>query len=201
MATARITRRGFFLGVGLTVGGLAGGVALDRSRRLGPSLLRPPGASGERAFLAACVRCGQCIEACPPGILRMADAGSGLSIGTPYFSDVEGPCNLCQGLEELRCIAECPTTALEELPSRRDVAIGIARIDTETCLPWVGVVCRACWHACPFPDDAIYVDEVGHVVVREEGCVGCGLCVTACLTEVPAIRVIPTAAVDRAEEA
>ena len=29
------------------------------------SLLRPPGAQGESDFMARCIKCGKCIEACP----------------------------------------------------------------------------------------------------------------------------------------
>ena len=65
----------------------------------------------------------------------------------------------------------------------------------------LGVACRACWHACPFPDEAIRVDELGHPIVIEDGCVGCGLCEHACLTETPAIRVVTASDEDPAGEA
>ncbi len=91
----------------------------------------------------------------------------------------------------MECIAACPTGALQELPNREAVRMGIAVVDTETCFPYRGVSCRACWHACPFPDDAIAVDGLGRPIVHEQACVGCGLCEYVCLTEEPAIRVVP----------
>ena len=69
--------------------------------------------------------------------------------------------------------------------------MGVARVDPKTCLPYVGVACKACWHACPLPNDAIAFDELGHPVVIDDGCVGCGLCEHVCLTEPSAIRIEP----------
>ncbi len=48
--------------------------------------LRPPGAINENAFASACVRCGQCVQACPYDTLKLATLASGLSAGTPYLS-------------------------------------------------------------------------------------------------------------------
>ncbi|HID78503.1 MAG TPA: 4Fe-4S dicluster domain-containing protein, partial [Planctomycetaceae bacterium] len=164
---------------------------LRRTRAGMSQRLRPPGAGPEPAFLAACIRCGQCVEACPDDVLRPADIGSGLAAGTPYWVAREKPCNLCQGRRWMECIAACPTGALAPLCDRRRVRMGLAVVDPRLCLPWNGVACKACWHACPFPDDAIRLNQRGRPVVIEEGCVGCGLCEYACLTDVPAIRVRP----------
>ena len=95
----------------------------------------------------------------------------------------------------MECIAACPTAAL--LPcDRRDVRMGMAVIDEETCLPYVGVSCKACWHVCPFPNEAIFFDGLSRPLVGEDACVGCGLCEHACLTvtDIPAITIVPTAA-------
>ena len=52
-----------------TAGGLAAvGVALglhQQTARASGVRLRPPGAKNENAFASACVRCGQCVQACP----------------------------------------------------------------------------------------------------------------------------------------
>jgi Pyruvate/2-oxoacid:ferredoxin oxidoreductase delta subunit len=69
--------------------------------------------------------------------------------------------------------------------------MGLAIIDPEICLPFLGVSCKACWHACPFPEQAIRFDQRGRPVVIPDGCVGCGLCEFACLAEHPAIVVQP----------
>ena len=43
-----------------------------------PGLLRPPGAADEDAFLAACVRCGECQQVCPTSGLQPALHRGGL---------------------------------------------------------------------------------------------------------------------------
>jgi ferredoxin-type protein NapG/ferredoxin-type protein NapH len=91
----------------------------------------------------------------------------------------------------MECIAACPVEALRPLPSRRDVRMGVAVIDTETCLPFVGVSCKSCWHACPFSREAFSFDGLGRPIIVADACVGCGLCEHACLTEPTSIRIRP----------
>ena len=35
--------------------------------------LRPPGALQEQQFLAACIKCGQCVQVCPVEAIKQAD--------------------------------------------------------------------------------------------------------------------------------
>jgi len=185
------SRRTFLKATGLAAGALVGAFGIDHLKDRTPPLLHPPGAPGEEGFLAACIRCGQCVEACPPQILHLASAEAGAAMGAPYFVAREKPCDLCQGRGQMECIAVCPTGALAPLARRRDVRIGVAEIDHDTCLPRVGVACKACWHACPFPNEAITFDTLGRAVVVEDACVGCGLCEYVCLTDPTSIRVRP----------
>jgi len=169
---------------------LGGSLSIAPRHRL-PNSSVLPARDPRRDFLAACIRCGQCIEACPSQILHRAAAHAHVAAGTPYLIAREKPCDLCQGHPEMQCIAVCPTPALRPVTRRRDVRMGVARIDHKTCLAWNSVVCKACWHACPFPNEAICFDQRGHPLVQPEACVGCGLCEHACLTEMPAIAVKP----------
>lgn len=182
------TRRDVLLIGGGAAGALAG-LLLRRNAGTEPRL-RPPGAGTEEEFLAACIRCGQCVQACPTGVLRTSsDVDPGH--GTPYFAAREKACNLCAGESEMKCIAVCPTAALEPVADRSNVRIGTAVIDPEICLAHQGVVCRTCWHACPFPDRAIRLAANLRPKVRPCQCTGCGLCEYACPTETPAIVVRP----------
>ena len=47
--------------------------------------LRPPGALAEQAFLAACIKCGQCVQVCPVQAIRLADLDEGFGIGVPFI--------------------------------------------------------------------------------------------------------------------
>ena len=72
---------------------------------------------------------------------------------------------------------------------------GLAVIDHESCLAWEGLVCKGCWHACPFPDEAIVFDVYYRPIVVEEACIGCGLCDQACAVEPSAISIRPASQV------
>jgi Pyruvate/2-oxoacid:ferredoxin oxidoreductase delta subunit len=69
--------------------------------------------------------------------------------------------------------------------------MGTAIINRDVCLAWQGTVCRACWHACPFPNEAIVFDERGRALVVAEQCIGCGICDHACITEPSSITIQP----------
>ncbi len=184
-----LNRRQFF---SLIFGGAAVGGVLAAGKHTSPVLLRPPGAQAEADFLAACIRCGQCVEACPYDTLKLATAAEGAAAGTPYLVARDIPCYLCQNYGEMRCIPACPTGALQPVAQKSEVRMGVAVIDENTCLAFNDVICRACWHACPFPDAAIELDLRGRVFVHPEACVGCGLCERACITEPSSIVIVPT---------
>jgi ferredoxin-type protein NapG len=110
-------------------------VPLLRKDRL---LLRPPGALDEDIFLASCIKCGQCLQVCPPQVIKLAGIGQGFGIGTPYIIPREGACILCSGLP---CVLACPTGALaHELSLGKDAEMGLAVISgPDTCLSVRGV--------------------------------------------------------------
>jgi len=110
-------------------------VPLLRKDRL---LLRPPGALDEDIFLASCIKCGQCLQVCPPQVIRLAGISQGFGIGTPYIIPREGACILCSGLP---CVLACPTGALaHELSLGKDAEMGLAVISNpDTCLSVRGV--------------------------------------------------------------
>jgi MauM/NapG family ferredoxin protein len=186
-----LTRRRFLTTLALTLGGGVGGFWLRQDKARAPNLLRPPGALPENDFLAACIRCGLCVEACPYHTLKLADATHLTALGTPYLVARVVPCRLCQGYAELKCIAACPTGALRPVKTWREIRMGVAVINRDTCLAWQGTPCRACWHACPFPNEAIVLDERGRALVDETKCIGCGICENACVTEPSSIGVTP----------
>jgi MauM/NapG family ferredoxin protein len=150
-------------------------------RRVAPErYIRPPGALPEVAFLAACTRCGECVKVCPPFAIRKAPADSGLQAGTPYIDPAIQGCTVC---ETMPCAAACPTEALT-LPKDGWAGYRLAALELvpERCVTFSGTPCRACVDACPVGERALSSDEDGHPVLKAEGCVGCGVCVRACIT-------------------
>ena len=64
-----------------------------------------PGALPEKDFLAACTRCGQCVQACPYDMLHLASLISPMEAGTPYFIARDKPCEMCP---DIPCMNACP---------------------------------------------------------------------------------------------
>lgn len=136
----RINRRSFLKkSTVIAVGGaVTYGVASIPLLRCEHNLLRPPGALDEDAFLAACIKCGQCLQVCPPQVVKLADIWQGFGIGTPYITPREGGCVLCAGLP---CVLACPTGALNHhISEGKEAEMGLAVISNpDTCLSIQGV--------------------------------------------------------------
>jgi len=198
-----VGRRGFMAaGVGAvasTIGGVGLAMAtrtpLDSPKQMLP--VRPPGSLPERLFLQTCIRCGECLHACPNGVLQPLGFKQGIEgLWTPHvvadWSGCESSCNNCGQV--------CPTGAIRALPlqEKKAARMGFAVVDTTTCLPYAGhSACQLCvdecttagYHAIEFMQVGTAVDELGNPiegtgflapVVLSHLCVGCGLCQTRC---------------------
>ncbi|MCE5246880.1 MAG: 4Fe-4S binding protein [Candidatus Polarisedimenticolia bacterium] len=174
----------------------------------GPQAIRPPGALPEEEFLARCVRCGACVNACPTSALQPAMGEAGLEgLWTPVLVPRRGWCEpSCT-----RCGHACPTGAIRPLaPDEKGwthdhpgVKIGTAFYDYGRCFPWaMATPCIVCEEVCPSSPKAIWFERAQ--VVRRDGsvvalqrphvdparCVGCGLCEAKCpVNDLAAIRV------------
>jgi len=171
------------------------------------SCLRPPGALPEKEFLARCIRCGRCIDACPNRcIVAFSDeTGKDLSMspgpgqpGTPVIFPRRQACILCNGARgnDLLCTAACPSGALRT--TRRDidtirseVRMGTAVLDKHLCYSFNGASCGACVRACPLEGFALRAGMWEKPLLDKRNCVGCGLCERACIRYPQAIRVQP----------
>lgn len=149
--------------------------------------LRPPGALPEAEFESTCSKCGLCVQACPVKCISI-DAEAVIGNGFPYIVAALAPCVVC---EELACMKACPSGALK-LVDRTEIRMGLAMVDDRACLRSHGEDCRLCVEACPMGTAAIAISQVsGRVLVKTNGCVGCGGCEQACPTEPAAIIVKP----------
>lgn len=156
-------------------------------------LIRPPGALPEEQFVAACIRCGECMKVCPTNGLQPALGEGGLeAVGTPLLVPKIGPCT--QGC--ISCSKVCPTGAIQPftVTEKSWLYLGTAVIDHNLCIAWAAdKVCSICDEACSY--NAIRQKEPGMAVgvrpvVIEGKCVGCGLCEKSCpLAPQSAIRV------------
>ena len=176
-------RRGFLQD---SIGRLLQEIAERTEERVAPRRwFRPPGAAPEVAFVAACTRCGDCIDVCPVHAIIKAPANAGLAAGTPYIDPAMQACIVCA---DMPCAAACETGALvvpadpEGLGVWASVHMGVLELDPERCITFQGSACGVCARSCPVGEKALAVDDHGHPVLKPEGCVGCGICVTACVT-------------------
>jgi ferredoxin-type protein NapG len=154
----------------------------------GTGVLRPPGALALDAdFLATCIRCSLCAEACDTACIRLFDLGEGRHAGTPYIVAEARACNLC-----LACTEVCPSGALQIVRAPADVRMGVAVVDERLCVSHNGTgACGACHTVCPFRNAAITQGLFNAPTVHAERCVGCGLCEEACIVDDrKAIRVV-----------
>jgi len=162
-------------------------------------LIRPPGVIDEREFLNKCVRCGNCMRACPTNGLQPVIFESGLNgIWTPHLVPEIGYCEYNCNL----CGVVCPTGAIPKLSLtiKKEQKMGLAYIDKGICIPWSqGRECIVCEEHCPVPTKAIktYEEVIGGKKIKKPYvdaslCVGCGICQNKCPTGAArAIRVIP----------
>lgn len=131
-----------------------------------PGLLRPPGSLDEDRFLARCIRCGQCMRACPSNIIQPALLQSGVQgLWSPVLDYRLGRSG-CQ-INCVTCGNVCPTAAIRPLSleekhgagnfaERGPVRLGTAFVDRTRCLPWaMGRPCIVCQEVCPVSPKAI----------------------------------------------
>lgn len=185
-------RREVLKGLGV-VGLFAALTALfGRSEADAEPKLRPPGALSENEFLARCIRCNKCAQACPNDCIKFGTFRMGLSqAGTPYIVPREQACILC-----MKCTQACPTGALTPLSDQgadilEHVAMGTAILDQNICFSYTGRSCGLCYEACPLADVAITLDLFEKPVLHPDRCVGCGLCERICYHIPQAIRIVP----------
>lgn len=148
--------------------------------------LRPPGARDETTFKAMCIRCGNCIRACPAKIIKRDMSGQATSALSPVIRfprelHTKGYCSqTCHA-----CTQSCPTGAIERLTLKEKNLrpIGLAVVRHKDCRIWQGENCGYCTDWCP--QMAIEIDHcqeeyASSIVIDSRLCNGCGLCLTEC---------------------
>ena len=134
--------------------------------------------------MLVCSKCNKCVEACPEKVIVRSNGKDGGTDGTPMLRPNHGACTLCG-----ECMEVCPTGALKKTPVG-EIRIGIAVVEPDTCLGYLGKTCRVCHDACPLEPNAIDFDATVPKV-DSRICTGCGLCVHDCPTKPSSIVVLP----------
>lgn len=200
---ARLTTSAFAVLGTATAGRLMGGAAQAEPI----PCIRPPGALPEKEFLAACIRCGRCADACPNRCITAFTFESGKDHAmrpgrgqrnTPVIFPRLQACMLCNGIpgDALQCTAACPTGALQVTGKsfdaiQQNVHMGIAEVDTNLCHSFNGASCGICVRACPLEGKALTAGMWEKPIIDPDFCTGCGLCERSCVRYPQAIRVRP----------
>ena len=165
----------------------------------GKKLIRPPMSKEEHDFLSSCIRCGECMKACPTGILKPAGLEHGFrALWSPVMVGTEGFCQ--KGCNA--CSQACPTDAIMKYPVEKKYTYkaGTAVFDSSRCISYTeDKFCSECVRACPTdaiqynkgwePPDTTRANETPAPAgqhptrpfhVNFDRCVGCGACEFAC---------------------
>jgi MauM/NapG family ferredoxin protein len=155
--------------------------------------VRPPGAAPEPDFLSKCIRCGECMKACPTNTLQPVWLKAGLGgIFTPAaimrLAGCATNCNVCGRV--------CPTGAIRDLLliEKNHAKMGTAWIIRQNCLAWEqDKKCLVCDEVCPY--NALSFKPAPGLrnavpFVLADRCTGCGWCESKCpVNGASAIRV------------
>ncbi len=191
-------RQAFGAVVAVAAGAVAGGVLRKgHARRLAENdrTILPPGAVLRRAdgsidlvsadkVQSLCVRCGMCMRVCPTSAIQPAGLEAGLDRAfTPVIVPAVGGCTReCNACGEV-----CPTGALSPftIEEKPQIKLALAHVAAARCLSWQEgedyVRCLACAAVCPYGAMERWDDDgQERPRVRQDLCVGCGLCENVC---------------------
>lgn len=195
-----------FLRYGLGLGLGFGVAALGSLSPLQASVL-PPRALPLENFIARCVRCGACVQACPHKALAQQDLSLDIrSIGLPYIQARRGGCTAWKDGCKL-CAEVCPSSALNPGAELKLSKPGLVVFEEKLCTN-----CMACFRACPIEGAILFPNPTGGKAYRKEHdipfelklvtsaykpyidtklCVGCGLCVPQCIPKIMSLSPSP----------
>ena len=129
--------------------------------------IRPPWAKDEALFIDLCSRCGDCITACPEGIIS---TGSGKF---PTVDFRQGECTFCH-----QCAEVCQHDAFHKNTGPWNIVANIK----DNCLSKIGVICQSCAEVCDHRaiKFKLQVGGVPSISLDTQQCTGCGACIHTC---------------------
>jgi ferredoxin-type protein NapF len=174
--------------------GVSLAAVVRRLRAAAPPPLRPPGAVDEARFSGLCVRCGNCLRACPTRIIRPDQGEHGIaSLLTPTLDFSRDYCRK----DCIQCTQVCPSGALAPLTTTQKLrtSIGFPRVNMDICLLGDDRECSVCRNWCPYEAITLDFSQVEYTLtpkIDPEKCPGCGACQAVCPTSpVKAIVIRP----------
>ena len=174
--------------------GVSSAVIMRQNRASASPTLRPPGAVDEARFAGLCVRCGNCLRACPTQIIRTDRGEHGIAgLLTPTLDFSRDYCRE----DCTRCTHVCPSGALVPLTLKQKerTSIGLPRVNMEICLLGDDRECSVCRNWCPYEAITLEFSRIEYTLtpkIDPEKCPGCGACQAVCPTSPKkAIVIVP----------
>jgi len=175
--------RRYFLMSGI---GLIAGITIPKFLKPPAEIIiRPPATVAPPLLYSLCCRCGNCIKACPTGIIKYSTDFTGIPAWmTPEISYESGycleTCNLCGQV--------CPTGAITlfNFSAKGQLFMGTAKVQLENCLLFNNIECVKCKESCKYKAIAFVAKEnILNMVpmIDKDRCVGCGACEVICPTD------------------
>ena len=142
-------------------------------------IILPPGARSSEEFINKCLNCNLCVQNCPMGILKKANA-------TYPAIHIAFQKQYCQ-YDCKKCSDVCSSGALRRmsLEEKQRTQIGLSQIDTGLC-----VKCGRCVRNCP--REAVTKKRGEFPIVSEQKCIGCGKCQSVCPVHAISIKEVET---------
>lgn len=161
----------------------------DEAGTTGRAWFRPPFALEESDFIEKCTRCNACEQACTHEVIFPYSAKMGILLArTPAMDLVNKGCRLCS---DWPCVQACPEEALG-IPKVTDpldhLRLARVSINENRCLSHLQQQdCRQCLESCPVVRAMDH--KRGGPMINSANCVGCALCLEACIVEPKAIEI------------
>lgn len=146
---AKLDRR-VFVGTAITTLATTPLIRLDGGEpNASKTLIRPPMSREESDFLSSCIRCGECMKACPTGTLKPSGLENGIrALWTPVMTPLEAPCK--EGCNA--CSKACPTDAIlkYDIKDKYKFKAGTAVFNASQCISYTeDKFCSECVRVCP----------------------------------------------------
>ncbi|MDD4227627.1 MAG: 4Fe-4S binding protein [Mariniphaga sp.] len=172
--------RRLFIASGL---GIASGLLIPRYLHTSSyQRIRPPASLPSDLFNVLCIRCSNCVKACPTQIIdNNTDTSDPVAWMTPVVHFENSYC-----LENCNfCGRVCPTGAISpfSIDAKKKIVMALAVVHLEACLLTKRSECDRCKEACKY--DAIKIEYLAEKnqmapVVDNDKCIGCGACAVIC---------------------
>lgn len=137
---------------------------------------RPPWSISEDKFIDQCIRCNDCVSACPTGLLKKGNGGFPEAV---FSKSICHFCGDCESVCKNGAIADTGQKAWQFTPEIND-----------QCLAMHHIHCRTCADMCDVEAIMFQLRPEGIAlpVLQPDLCTSCGECTSTCPVDAIALK-------------